>query len=103
MLKPITVDVEIASGISLFVMDVLGFDGMFTIFDRIVLREELLHDERLIRHEYAHLCQRRRDGWLKFWFFICLWYVWPGYENSPYEIEARQAEESTEYLVYYAD
>ncbi len=46
----------------------------------------------LIRHEAAHLAQMDRDGWWTFWRQCITWYFVPGYDRSPYEIEARAAE-----------
>lgn len=58
----------------------------------------------LIRHEIAHMGQIRRDGWLRFWFFVVVWFVWPGYQRSPYEIEAREAEHNARHpLITWAD
>lgn len=46
----------------------------------------------LIRHEAAHLAQMDRDGWFTFWRQCITWYFVPGYNRSPYEIEARACE-----------
>jgi hypothetical protein len=58
----------------------------------VYLHPDYLFDERIRRHETAHVAQINRDGpWL--WSFLVVYYVLRyGYTNSPYEIDARQAE-----------
>lgn len=49
-------------------------------------------NNRLIRHENTHFEQIKRDGTVKFCFKY-LWYLLRyGYENNPYELEAKKAE-----------
>lgn len=68
-----------------------GYDG-FTIGEHVFLTEKGYNNERLLKHEQAHIDQYKRDGLIRF----MLNYVWLniqyGYENNPYEIEARQKE-----------
>ena len=90
-----------ADGLNLRLLDWFGFDAMFTPFGNVVVRQGAL-DCRVLEHEYAHQCQQWRDGWLKFWFLICFYYVWYGYEHSPYEIEAREAEVNPNHPVFNA-
>ena len=80
-----------ASGLNLRILNWFGFDAMYTPFGNIVVRQGAL-DIPLLAHEHTHVEQCRRDGWIKFWFLICFYYLWYGYERSPYEIEARAAE-----------
>lgn len=49
------------------------------------------------KHEYIHVLQSREHGWWGLWFIIkYLWYlIIYGYENNPFEIEAREAENTT--------
>lgn len=56
------------------------------------MRFECFDDEPLRRHELCHIMQIDRDGAWYFWPKIMFDYVWHGYENSPYEIEARTHE-----------
>ncbi|HNB81145.1 MAG TPA: DUF4157 domain-containing protein [Chitinophagaceae bacterium] len=55
-------------------------------------REEFLSNERWLKHELCHIQQRKEKG--AFW-FECH-YLWLslryGYEQNPYEVEARRAE-----------
>jgi hypothetical protein len=81
-----------AGKLSTAILDRLGFDAIVSPWRTIYMRPECLDDERLRRHETAHLAQMDRDGWLRFWVLICVWYVYPGYALSPYEIEARAVE-----------
>lgn len=81
-----------AGKLSTWLLDRLGFDAITSPWRTVYIRPECVEDERLRRHETAHLAQMDRDGWLTFWVKICVWFVSPGYALSPYEIEARQAE-----------
>lgn len=89
MVKPIF---KPAGKLSTAILDRFGFDAITSPWRTVYIRSEYMDDERLRRHETAHLAQMDRDGWLRFWFWICVWYVSPGYALSPYEIEARAAE-----------
>ena len=55
-------------------------------------RQQLLDNERWLRHELCHIRQYRRYGLLR---FIAL-YLWEsmrrGYYHNKFEVEARQAE-----------
>jgi hypothetical protein len=55
-------------------------------------REALLHNTAWLRHEVCHVRQYRRHGFAG---FLCryLWdWVWHGYWNNKFEVEARAAE-----------
>lgn len=55
-------------------------------------KEEFLADRRWLRHELAHIAQFRKYGSLRF-LMLYLWWSWRfGYQNNPFEIEAREAE-----------
>lgn len=70
----------------------LGFAAVYTPFNSIVIRGPWINDHRIIRHELTHYNQRTRHGAPVFW-FLAFWYVARhGYEQSPFEIEARAAE-----------
>ena len=69
-----------------------GFAAVVSPWRTIYVLPVFLHDERLQRHEMAHLAQMERDGWLRFWVQCVWWYFSRGYDASPYEIEARAAE-----------
>lgn len=62
-----------------------------TLVNHVLTRESEL-DERILRHEQAHVEQWRRFG---FFGFLAR-YLWChfkyGYENNPFELEARVAE-----------
>lgn len=76
----------------------LGFAGIVSPWRTIYVLPQYLGHVPLLRHEIAHLGQMDRDGWFKFWVLI-LWYyfVSPGYARSPYEVEARQAEQNPQH------
>lgn len=69
-----------------------GFAAIVSPWRTVYILEAHWFDPALRRHELAHLGQMQRDGWLRFWVQCITWYFNPGYEASPYEIEARQAE-----------
>lgn len=73
-------------------LKVFGFVAVVSPWRTIYVLPEFIGDEAIRRHEVAHLAQMDRDGWLRFWVQCLWWCVWPGYDHSPYEIEARQAE-----------
>lgn len=82
---------NIARGFMLHVLDAFGFDGIYTPWDAVYIRPDCINDSELVLHELAHRAQRNRDGWWYFWPTICLDFVFMGYANSPYEVEARDA------------
>jgi hypothetical protein len=66
------------------------FDG-FTVWHFILLRNAaMLSDEDLIAHELCHTWQQQH-GWPKMW----LSYLYRGYANNPFEVEARRCAELT--------
>ena len=72
-----------------FVLGRFGFIGV-TMPWAIYILPEFYRDRRLMRHEFAHVRQMRRDG-VVVWFFKASYYIVRfGYWRSPYEIEARQ-------------
>lgn len=53
---------------------------------------EHIDSQRLIRHEQCHWRQYERMGAIRFYVgYIALW-VRHGYQNHPWEVEAREAE-----------
>lgn len=73
-------------------MRLCGFRGWASFWNTIYLLPGSELDERLIRHEVAHLEQIERDGRLLFTLKYMWWLARYGYWNHPYEIEARAAE-----------
>lgn len=67
-----------------------------TIHLHNIAREELLNNERLLRHELCHVRQYREHGFAGF----LIKYLWEslhkGYYNNRFEVEARKAEEKEE-------
>jgi hypothetical protein len=69
---------------------VLGFAGIYTPWG-IYIVPRYYRNRALRRHELCHWLQRQRDGFIRYW-LRTFWYLAKyGYENSPYEIEARKA------------
>ena len=67
----------------------------FILFSRSVpeLKTRLLHPEYLFKHEYVHIEQVRRLGWLKFYFRYLIESAKNGYHDNEYEIEANDREQ----------
>jgi hypothetical protein len=53
-------------------------------------REEVT--DTLFRHEWEHVDQVWREGWLKFYCKYIWYWIRYGYKSNPYEIEARHRE-----------
>lgn len=87
-------EVVAASGLGLWLMQKLGWYGWTSIWHTIYVRPEQINNQRLIKHEQAHAMQIQRDGYL--WQPIkYTWYlIRYGYEDNPYEIEARKLSDS---------
>lgn len=69
-----------------------------TIYLYKASRQELLENQRWLRHELKHIEQYKRLGPFRF-FWKYLWYsIRYGYHNNPMEIEARLAESDEEEL-----
>jgi len=98
------VTIKEAGPVARFIVARFGFCGITAPWSTVYIAPGWMHDATLMRHEIAHLGQMRRDGWLRFWVMICVWFVYPGYARSPYEIEARLAENDINHpLVAWAD
>jgi hypothetical protein len=69
-----------------------GFAAIVSPWRTVYVLAEHINEPWLRRHEIAHLAQMDRDGWLRFWVQVLWWYFVPGYERSPYELEARSVE-----------
>lgn len=77
-----------------FMLNTLGFAGITTPWRTIYLLPQYFDHPRLRQHELAHITQIDRDGGLKFILKAGYYIARYGYRNSPYEIEARKAEDS---------
>ncbi len=99
-MKPVRI--RVARFGSLAFLKLFGFAAVFSPWRTIYVLEEWRGDgplvghgvTQLIRHELAHAAQCDRDGWFTFWRQCLWWYCVPGYDRSPYEIEARGVEEA---------
>jgi len=75
-------------------MKLCGFQGWTSFWNVIYLDPDHMDDEKLIRHEMAHIDQIQRDGKIVFALKYMFWTMKYGYWNNPYEIEAREKEKS---------
>jgi hypothetical protein len=92
MIKPVRI--RVARFGSLVFLRLFGFAAVFAPWRTIYVEETYRDAQWLIRHELAHAAQCDRDGWFTFWRQCLTWYFVPGYDRSPYEIEARGVEEA---------
>lgn len=84
------------------IMKKCKISGIATIFEKAIIRNDQIDNQRIIKHEGHHIdYQMKRDGKIKYiknWTFgfiknlIKYKNVKKAYKNIPYEIEARKAE-----------
>lgn len=87
-----TVKIKTATGVIRWYMQKQGFKGWTSFWNTIYMLPGYENHERLLRHEFKHIEQIKRDGRLVF-AVKYLWWSWRvGYRNNPYEVEARAAE-----------
>lgn len=80
----------VAKGISLWLLNHLGCDGLTMPWRTIYIRDEYQHDHGLIAHELQHVVQIQLLGPVQF-SLIYLWQLaWYGYQRMPLEVEARR-------------
>lgn len=63
------------------------FLNIITIGDNLI-------DEKMYKHEKCHIEQVKREGRIKFLFKYLYYNIKYGYENNPFEVEARQKEKN---------
>jgi hypothetical protein len=81
-----------ASGLILRYMKAFGFQGWTSFWGVIYMAPGYEMHQGLIRHERKHLEQMQRDGKLVYLVKYSYWLLRYGYQNNPYEVEARAAE-----------
>jgi hypothetical protein len=91
--EPKRVRIRVARFGALAFLKAFEFAAVYSPWRTIYVLETHKDYDWLHRHELAHAAQCDRDGWFTFWPLCLLWFVWPGYDRSPYEIEARGVEE----------
>ena len=64
--------------------------GITMPWKTIYLMPDNFTNQRLIRHEQAHVMQIERDGAIIWTLKIFYYLIRYGYQNSPYEVEARR-------------
>ena len=74
-------------------MKLCRFQGWTSYWNTIYLDPKYLTDERLIRHEMTHIKQMEEEGKFKFTCRYLWWTLKYGYQDNPYEVEARASEE----------
>lgn len=91
---------KIAGPISRRFLDYMGFAAVVSPWRTIYILEKYFDHTTLRRHELAHIAQINRDGSLFFWIKCIAFYCYLGYARSPYEIEARRAQENPQHPVF---
>lgn len=74
--------------LSRFLLWLTDMDAVTYPWKLIYVRAECWNDNRLKRHELAHLRQIKRLGSLAFWVILYYQYIRFGHDNAPLEIEA---------------
>ena len=69
-----------------------GYGGITLPPFGIFILAERLDEERLVRHEQAHLEQAQRMGIVRWYLTYARLTMRHGYRNNPLEVEAREAE-----------
>jgi len=86
---------KIASGLILWYMKAFGFFGWTSFWNTIYyIDNKAMNNKKLQRHELKHIKQINRDGRLLFTFKYLCYSIRYGYIKNPYEVEAREAEET---------
>jgi hypothetical protein len=85
------VPIVVAGTLGRIALWLFAFNAMVIPGRRILIKPEHINDASLLAHEYRHIQQMDRDGWL-FWPKAVWYIVHYGYQRSPYEVEAREAE-----------
>ena len=85
--------VKEAKGLILWLMNLVGFYGWTSNWGVIYVVPEHLRNETLIKHEQAHAMQIQRDGYLWQPIKYTCYLIRYGYEDNPYEVEARKLSE----------
>jgi hypothetical protein len=73
-------------------MKLFGFKGWASFWRTGYFLPGYLDNRGLVMHELKHLEQIERDGRLVFAIKYVWWLIRFGYQNNPYELEARQAQ-----------
>jgi hypothetical protein len=77
--------------------------GVAIVFFRTIhlyatTREQFLTQPKWVRHEVEHVLQYQRETYIGF-LFKYVWYsITKGYENNPFEVAAREAENQPEVM-----
>jgi hypothetical protein len=72
-------------------MDFWGYEGLATPWNVIYIRRGDLFTIELLTHEREHINQMIREGVAKFLVKYIYYWFKVGYDNNPYELEAREA------------
>ncbi len=86
-----TLEIKSARWLSLWFLKTNGYWAI-TLPTGIYVLEEHMGKDWLIRHERKHEEQAARHGWLVFLARYFWYQIRHGYNNNPFEIEAREAE-----------
>ena len=91
---------KVAGPIARRFLDYMGFAAVVSPWRTIYMLEKYFNHTTLRRHELAHIAQINRDGTLIFWLKCIAFYCYLGYNRSPYEVEARRAQENLHHPLF---
>lgn len=83
-----------ASGIIKWYMEKMGYKGWTSLWNTIYMMPGYEFSTRLRKHELKHIDQMSSDGKILFTIKYTYWWIIKGYKDNPYEVEARNAENS---------
>lgn len=84
------IEIQHAKGVIKWFLRKTGYQGITSLWRVVYIMPGYLSDRELIEHELAHCRQIERDGRIVFAIKYSWWFLRYGYENSPYEVQARE-------------
>jgi len=84
------IKIQHASGVIKWFLRMTGYQGFTTLWRVVHIMPGYLQDNELIEHELAHCRQMERDGRAVFLVKYSWWFLRYGYEQNPYEVQARK-------------
>jgi hypothetical protein len=84
------IKIQHASGIIKWFLRLAGYQGFPTLWRVVHIMPGYLSDNELIEHELAQCRQMEHDGRIVFLVKYSWWFLRYGYEQNPYEVQARK-------------
>lgn len=90
--KAIKIKIKVATGLALAFLDIVDKGAFAAPWRTVYMRPGKLQDTGLVAHELKHEWQMETEGRILWLIKYCYYQIRYGYENNPYEIEARKVE-----------